>query len=146
VTPKQEAFAHYYVEIGNASEAYRLSYRANQMQPETVHREAHELLKHPKISARVIELRHALRVRHDVTVNSLTAELEEARAFAMQYPKGASAAVSAVLGKARLHGFLSSSADQTLKQDHASVPGKVSRLELARRIAFLFAVAEHESI
>ena len=41
-----------------------------------------------------------------VTIDTLTEELEEARKLGMQNPKGASAAVSAVMGKAKLHGLL----------------------------------------
>jgi len=42
---------------------------------------------------------------HSITVDGLTAELEAARAVAME-EKQASAAVSAILGKAKLHGLI----------------------------------------
>ena len=41
-----------------------------------------------------------------VTLARLTHELEKARLLAMADAKGASAATSAILGKARLHGLL----------------------------------------
>ena len=50
LTPKQEGFCLSYVEIGNASEAYRLNYNAEKMKPESVNRMAAELLNNLKIS------------------------------------------------------------------------------------------------
>lgn len=56
LTPKQEAFCLAYLKTGNASEAYRQSYNAGKMKPETVNRTAKELLDNPKIAARLAEL------------------------------------------------------------------------------------------
>ena len=56
LTPKQERFCLEYLKCGNASEAYRLSYNAENMKPETVNRTAKELLDNPKIAARLAEL------------------------------------------------------------------------------------------
>ncbi len=106
LTPKQENFCQAYIETGNASEAYRQSYDAERMKPETVNRTAKALFDNPKITARITELQADHRERHNITVDSLTVELEEARQLAMQDGKGASAAVSAVMGKAKLHGLL----------------------------------------
>lgn len=58
-TPKQEAFCLAYLKTGNASEAYRLSYNAGKMKPETVNRKAKELLDNGKIAARLNELNSA---------------------------------------------------------------------------------------
>lgn len=79
LTIKQEAFCEKYIETGNASEAYRQSYDAGNMKPESVNRKAKELLDNGKIAARVAELRAKLEKTHSVTVASLIAELEEAR-------------------------------------------------------------------
>ena len=75
LTPKQEAFALAYVETGNASEAYRKAYNAARMKPETVNRKAAELLGNGKITARVEALKAQHRQRHDITVDSLVADL-----------------------------------------------------------------------
>ena len=56
LTPKQEAFCLAYLKCGNASEAYRLCYKAGNMKPESVNRTAKELLDNPKIAARLAEL------------------------------------------------------------------------------------------
>lgn len=106
LTPKQEAFCLAYIEIGNASEAYRRVYDAGNMKPETVNRKAKELMDNGKITARITELQKHHQGRHDITVDDLTDQLKSALKKAMGEPKGASAAVSAIMGMARLHGLL----------------------------------------
>ena len=56
LTPKQEMFCQHYVDIGNASEAYRLSYNCANMKPSVVNVKASELLNNGKIRVRVNEL------------------------------------------------------------------------------------------
>ncbi len=107
LTPKQEAFCLVYVQTGNASEAYRRSYDvAEDTKPETVWSEASRLVADPKVSARIMELQERARDIALVSVGSLTNELEKARSHAMADPKGAAAAVSAIMGKAKLHKLL----------------------------------------
>lgn len=60
LTPKQEKFCQLFVELGNASEAYRHSYNAENMSNESVKVEASNLLKHKKIKPRVEQLRKQL--------------------------------------------------------------------------------------
>ncbi|MDR6632358.1 hypothetical protein J2X72_001142 [Phyllobacterium sp. 1468] len=67
---------------------------------------ASRLSANENIVARVTELQSQSAERAAVTVESLTDELEEARQLAMADEKGASAAVAAVMGKAKLHGLL----------------------------------------
>jgi phage terminase small subunit len=74
LTPKQEAFCLRYLETGNASEAYRLSYDADGMATATVNRKAKELLDNGKIAARLEMLRARHMKRHDVTVERVLAE------------------------------------------------------------------------
>ena len=75
------------------------------MKPETVNREAKALTDNPKIATRIEELHAAARERHEVTVDTLTCEIDEDRALAHK-AKQAGAAVAATLGKAKLHGLL----------------------------------------
>lgn len=106
LTAKQEAFCLAYLETGNASEAYRQAYNAENMKPETVNRKAKELLDHGKISARIEALQEEHRERHKITVDDLLAELEEARQVALgQNNPQTSAAVAATMGKAKLLGL-----------------------------------------
>ena len=106
LTPKQESFCQLYIELGNASEAYRQSYDADSMNENTVNRKAKELLDNGKITARLDQIRKEHSKRHNITVDSLLLELEEARqaAFEGERPQ-VSAAVSATMGKAKLLGL-----------------------------------------
>lgn len=129
MTPKQEAFAMKYVECGNASEAYRHAYDVGEdTKAETVWKEGHLLLADPKVSPRVMELQEDARERHGVTVDKLTAELEKARLQAMGDPKGAGAAVSAIMAKAKLHGLLVDKTDHKLSDG----PAMPRRIEIVR--------------
>lgn len=56
LTPKQERFCRHYVEIGNASEAYRLSYNCANMKQSTIWRNASALLDNNKVATRIAEL------------------------------------------------------------------------------------------
>ena len=67
LTIKQEKFCGYYIECGNASEAYRRAFSCGKMKPETVNRTAFELLENRKISARIAELRTQMQQRSDFT-------------------------------------------------------------------------------
>ncbi len=103
-TPKEFRFAMAYVESGNAAEAYRLAYDTSGNDA-TARRNAFTVLHRPRVTAEIERLQSEHRARHNVTVDRLTEELEIARQLALQN-KSASAAVSATMGKARLHGLL----------------------------------------
>lgn len=106
LTEKQEAFCRAFVETGNASEAYRRSYDAKNMAQNTIAVKASEMLNKDNISVRLQQLREVHQKRHNVTVDSLVAELEEIKnvALSAETPQS-SAAVAAVLGKAKLMGL-----------------------------------------
>ncbi|UBB18356.1 terminase small subunit [Comamonas odontotermitis] len=107
LTPKQEAFALAYAETGNASEAYRRSYNAENMKPEVVANKASALLKKGDVRVRVEQLQANAAERHDLTVDDLLRELEEARTAASTSDKPQAAAmVAATMGKAKLLGYL----------------------------------------
>lgn len=67
LTIKQENFCNYYVETGNASEAYRRAYSCAKMKDESVNRKAIELLNYGKITARVAELQEEQKAKSDIT-------------------------------------------------------------------------------
>ncbi|MBX3583667.1 MAG: terminase small subunit [Rhizobiaceae bacterium] len=136
LTPKQEAFALAYVETGNASEAYRRSYDVSpDTKPESIWVNASKLLADAKVSQRVKELQKEARALSLVTVGTLTQELDEARQKAMAEAKGASAAVSATMGKAKLHGLLVDKVAQT-DTSGKDIPDASNR-ELAKAVALL---------
>lgn len=67
LTIKQENFCNYYVERGNASEAYRRAYSCANMKDETVNRNAVQLLNRNKIATRVAELQDEQKAKSDIT-------------------------------------------------------------------------------
>lgn len=75
LTPKQEAFALKYVECGNASEAYRHAYDAENSKPEAVWVNASKVLSGAKVSLRVMELQEQHVERHEITVDRIVKEL-----------------------------------------------------------------------
>jgi phage terminase small subunit len=120
LTPKQEAFARIYVETSNASEAYRQAYDVKETTlSKTVNEAASRVLSNSKVAAMVMGLQDEARERTMVTVESLTRELDEDRELAREVA-APSAAISAVLGKAKLHGLLVDKTDN--KNTHAFSP------------------------
>ena len=106
VTEQQEKFCCVYVETGNASEAYRQAYNAKNMGANTIAARASEMLNKSNITVRLQQLREVHQKRHNVTVDSIVAELEEARQMALNAATPqTSAAVAASMGKAKLYGL-----------------------------------------
>ena len=64
---KQENFCNYYIECGNASEAYRRAYSCSNMKDEPINVKAVELLNNGKITVRVKELQEELKKKSDIT-------------------------------------------------------------------------------
>jgi phage terminase small subunit len=108
--PRHEAFAQALARGKNATEAHaEAGYKANRST-------ACQLKRNPSISKRVAELQEEQFAIHQqstaaavanaqVTLESLIADVEAARAKAMAEKGGASAAVSAVIAKAKLSGM-----------------------------------------
>lgn len=94
-----------YIETGNASEAYRRAYNYGTMPPESIHVKACEVMKNVNVALRINQLKQELRERYNVTIDSITIELEEARQLALK-TDNPTPAVSASMGKAKLHGLL----------------------------------------
>ena len=67
LTIKQENFCNYYIECGNASEAYRRAYSCDNMKDETVNRMAFDLINNRKITARVAELQAEQKAKSDIS-------------------------------------------------------------------------------
>jgi len=106
LTVKKEHFARAFVETSNQSEAYRRAYNTSKMKTETIAKRASELMQDGEVAGMVAELKAVHAKRHAVTVDSLIAELEEARNVALDtHPPQSSAAVAATMGKAKLCGL-----------------------------------------
>lgn len=74
LTVKQEKFVKKYLECGNASEAYRHAYNAENMKPSSVQRKAKELLDDGKITARLEYLKSHLAEAADISALRVIAE------------------------------------------------------------------------
>lgn len=118
LTLKQEAIAQAYIENGgNQSEAYRTAYDAEDMSDEVIWKEASLLFKNPKVAVRVLELQGDHRERHNVTVDTITTELDEAKDLAKD-EKQPAAMTGAIMGKAKIHGLI------TDKKEHSTDPNR----------------------
>ena len=116
LTPKQEAFCLAYMETGNASEAYRRAYNAENTKPDVIHVKASQLLANGKLAVRMEQLRQDAVKRNEITVDDLIKELEEARNAALNSPNPQAAAMtSATMGKAKLLGFLVDKVDSKIE-------------------------------
>lgn len=130
LTPKQEAFVQSYIECGNASEAYRSAYSAGKMKPGSIHVSASQLLADPKVALRLKELQAVALVRHEMTVDDIIAELEEARVAAQLGDRPqAGAMVAATMGKAKVLGLI------VEKQEHSGNIGMLVNRDQAKRMA-----------
>ncbi|MCT8565509.1 terminase small subunit [Glaesserella parasuis] len=107
LTPKQEKFCQLYIELGNASEAYRQSYDCSKMSNEVIAVKASELLnKNGNVTVRLEELKKGHQQRHNITVDNLLGKLERIYNEAMERDTPQfSSAVNAVMGQAKLLGF-----------------------------------------
>lgn len=77
LTVKQESFCNYYLECGNASEAYRRAYSCKKMKDETINRTAFDLLNNHKVAARLKELRAEMQRRSDITKDEVVGILAD---------------------------------------------------------------------
>ena len=90
LTVKQNNFCQNYVLTGNASEAYRLSYDAENMKTETIHRKSTELMQHGLVSARIQELQKDVQATYEITLDSQISkynQLFEAAGTDIQEPR-----------------------------------------------------------
>lgn len=75
LTIKQENFCNFYVESGNASDAYRRAYSCDKMKDEAVAVEASKLKDSPNVALRIDELKSALQSKSDITKERILKEL-----------------------------------------------------------------------
>lgn len=75
LTPKQESFCNYYIETGNASEAYRRAYSCDRMKAETIKVKASQMLDKDNIRITIEQFQNALQERSDITKDEAIKEL-----------------------------------------------------------------------
>lgn len=67
LTIKQENFCNYYIESGNASDAYRRAYSSEKMKDKQIWEESCKLLSNPNVTQRVKELQEEQKKKSDIT-------------------------------------------------------------------------------
>ena len=101
LTPKQQRFVLEYLKDHNGTQAaIRTGYSES-----TARQQGSRLLTDPRVLAAVRAGQKKVAKKAEVTVDSLMAELEQARKLALK-EKQASAAVTATMGKGKLAGLL----------------------------------------
>ena len=116
LTPKQEKFCQAYIETGNASEAYRQAYNTRKMKEATINRNAFTLMDNSKITARLKDVSEQHQNRHNITIDTLTAQL--LWIYDKHWDTNPSAAVSALNKVARLHGLIGTHIKHKGKFEH----------------------------
>lgn len=79
LTQRQEAFCLAFVEVGNASEAYRRAYKPRRMTAKSIHEKASHILAVGKVQARVAELRGKAAEKAVLTLEAHLGKLAELR-------------------------------------------------------------------
>lgn len=104
LTPKQHSFVLAYLELGNATEAYRRCYKASNNQ-KTNERNAHKLVHNPKVISEIAKLRMPRNKAISRTIEDSIKEQE--KAMEMAEATGSVAAYAAAsMNKAKLLGYL----------------------------------------
>lgn len=74
LTPKQRRFAELYIELGNASEAYRQAYDVSEDAGDSVKVNASKLLKNDNVAITISNLQKELAIKNEVTRELLVEE------------------------------------------------------------------------
>ena len=114
-TVKEEKFCQLVVSLGSQGRAYSEAYET-EAKPRSCDVEGCKIAKKPHIAARIAELKAEIKEKHDITVEKLLEELEEARQAALKAETvQSSAAVSATMSKAKLCGLDKQIIDHNIK-------------------------------
>ena len=127
LTPMQEKFCQEVAKGSTYSEAYRLSYGAENYNQNSLNVQASKMMSDPKILLRVDELRSINAERNAVTVESITKELNEQIVLASG-EKQHSASIKGIDVKAKLHGLVTTKVDHTTKGEKIN-PEKASLIK-----------------
>lgn len=128
---KWEEFTQKWVETSSKTDAYKLVYpNSKKWKDRAVSSRAYELSKKPKVEARYKELQKMAEKKHNITIESLLAELDENRRIALgaETPQ-CSAANQSTMSKAKLAGLDQAVQDKTTEQTMAeSINSLIDRL------------------
>lgn len=128
--PVREKFAQEYHATGNASEALRRANpRSRKWKEASVNVRASQWLSDDKVQLRLGQLQLASSEKHGITIETITTMLKEDRELARSKEQSA-AAVSAVMGLAKVHGLIVDKNEHTGANGAPLVP--VLNLALSR--------------
>lgn len=128
LTAKQEAFCLAYIELGNASEAYRKAYAAGKMKADSIRVNAAKLLARTDIALRIEELRAPAVAAAQFTLEQHLNTLKDLRDAALDAAKF-SAAVAAEVARGKASGFY---VEKVEHSGEIGVNGLAARLKEAR--------------
>lgn len=128
LTPRQEKFCQLYMELGNATEAYRQAGYSGKAKAESLHVKASQLLSTDKVSVRISELRKDLEQRHLWRREDSVRILSEIAQGHDEESKP-SDRVNAVKALNAMHGWDKQVVDHT-SSDGSMTPKAVTRIEL----------------
>ena len=128
LTPKQEGFCQDYITTSSQTRAYELNYNVKNMQKNSIHSKAHELMQNGDVTVRINDLQARVAKKFEVTVESLTKEFEEDRQLARDLDMPA-AAIAATNGKARIHGL----DKQIMSNDPANPMPAIIKVEVVHK-------------
>ena len=101
---KQENFCLAYIETGNASEAYRRSFNAENMKPATITKRASEFINRGDIAGRIKELRKSITDAAKFSLEEHLIELKKLRDGAF-VARQFSAAIAAEVNRGKVSGY-----------------------------------------
>lgn len=119
LTPKREAFAQAVASGMTQADAYRSSFKAEKMKPETIQSAASRLMADSKVSARVEEIRAPIVQKAQITLESHLERLKQLSEKAEQEGQ-LSAAITAEVSRGKASGLY------TEKVDHSSSDGSMT--------------------
>ena len=117
LTQKREGFVKDVFKGNTLAQAYRNNFSTENMAEKTIWEASSRLMADSKVSARLKKMQRASAERAQVTVESLTIELEQARKVSMDEGQGA-AMTGATMGKAKLHGLLVEKTESKVEVTH----------------------------
>ena len=129
LTPKQEAFCLAYLETGNASEAYRRSYSAENMSEPVIHNKASALLGKGEVRVRLDELRKPAIQKAQMTLEGHLADLQMLRDKALAADQF-SAAITAEIARGKASGVHVEKSERVLTGPDGGPIQAVTRIEL----------------
>lgn len=139
LTPKQEKFCQLYIELGNASEAYRQAYDCSKMSEESINVNASKLSNdNTKIVLRLEELQNAHQQRHNITVDTLLTKFDRIYHEAMERDSpNFTGAVNALAWQAKLLGLDSPLIALQAKRLEQEIAFKVATSEKDDKVQFI---------